>query len=266
MVQAKKDLGQNFLQDESIIVDIVNALIEEGDADVVEVGPGMGALTKYLLKRVKGQFYAIEKDDRLMEYLPNAYPEIEGKLVNTDFLKFDLTTLFEGKFNVIGNFPYNISSQILFKVLDHKEQVGVMVGMFQKEVAHRVAATPKNKAYGVITVLLQAFYDVELLFDVAPEKFDPVPKVWSSVIKLKRNPEKDIKSTYKHFRSVVKLAFSQRRKVMNNTLKMYFNQLTELNEEDSSWIEGVKRQRPEELSVEEFDRLVLMLEQYEVFN
>lgn len=259
MVQAKKDLGQNFLQDENIIQDIVQAIIQEPLDDVVEIGPGMGALTKYLLEQVRGQFYAVEKDDRLIEYLPSEYPKIEGKIVHTDFLALDLKTLFEGKFNLIGNFPYNISSQILFKVLDYMDQVDVVVGMFQKEVAHRVAGKPGNKTYGVISVLIQAYYDAEILFDVAPEKFDPVPKVWSSVIKLRRNREGQITSDYSKFRKIVKLAFSQRRKVMNNTLKSYFNQLGSLSDEDSEWIEKVKRQRAEELSVQEFDRLTQIL-------
>lgn len=258
-MQAKKDLGQNFLQDEQIVQDIVQAIIQEGGENVVEVGPGLGVLTKYLLEQVKGQFYSIEKDDRLIEYLPKEYPSIEGKLVHADFLRFDLSSLFSGKFNLIGNFPYNISSQILFKVLDHKEQVDVVVGMFQREVAHRVASKPGNKVYGVISVLLQAYYDIEILFDVAPEKFDPIPKVWSSVIKLRRNKACQIKSDYAFFRVIVKLAFSQRRKVMNNTLKPHFNKLEALNEEDAAWIEKVKRQRPEELSVAEFDRLTKLL-------
>lgn len=248
MVQARKSLGQNFLHNEAIIQDIVAALDVFGIDQILEVGPGEGALTKYLHKKYV-KFKAVEKDDRLIDYLPNKFEGLE--LIHEDFLKYDLSKAFDGEFLVIGNFPYNISSQILFKILDHKEQVPGMVGMFQKELADRVASKEGNKQYGVVTVLIQLYFDVEHVIDVGPDNFRPAPKVWSSVIRLKRKENLDLGIDYKDVRRVVKQAFTQRRKVLNNTLKPFLKDYQGGDE----FIDSILRLRPEALSVEQFVEL-----------
>lgn len=252
MVQARKSLGQNFLNNEEIIKQIVDALDVFEEKQVLEVGPGEGALTKYLYRKYD-QFKAVEKDHRLIEYLPNKFPGLE--LIHEDFLKYNLNESFEGSFLVIGNFPYNISSQILFKVAEHREVVPGMVGMFQKEVADRVAAKHGNKQYGVVTVLIQLFFEVEKIVDVAPENFRPAPKVWSTVIRLKRKPAEDFGIGYEEIRKVVKLAFLQRRKVMNNAIKAMLGNYKGGNE----WLDKVLRLRAEALSVEDFIELTKVL-------
>jgi 16S rRNA (adenine1518-N6/adenine1519-N6)-dimethyltransferase len=245
----KKSLGQHFLKDESICKKIVDALLENKPQQLVEVGPGGGALTKYLLPLEGIDFKAVELDDEKVVFLNATFPSINGKIINKSFL--DIDPPFEGKFTVIGNFPYNISSQILFKILDWKDQVPEIIGMFQKEVAERVAAKPRSKAYGIITVLIQAFYEVEYLFDVPPESFNPPPKVMSGVIRLRRKQKTYEVKSEKYFVQLVKLAFSQRRKMLRNPLKGMFDAEV-LKEELFS-------KRAEELSIEDFAALTFRM-------
>jgi 16S rRNA (adenine1518-N6/adenine1519-N6)-dimethyltransferase len=186
----------------------------------LEIGPGAGALTQHILDLPKQAFKAVELDREKVAYLLHTYPQLEGKLINEDFLETAIP--FEGQFTLVGNFPYNISTQIVFRVLDWKEQVPVMIGMFQKEVAERIAAKPHSKAYGILSVLTQAFYEVEYLFDVPPSAFTPPPNVMSGVIRLKRKNTFPEFSSIKSFYHIVKMAFGQRRKMLRNPLKPYF--------------------------------------------
>ena len=221
-VKAKKHLGQHFLKDESIAKAIADTLNLVGYQSVLEIGPGMGVLTKYLIEKPIIT-YAIEIDTESVVYLQENYPALRDKIISKDFLKFDLNEIFKGKqFAIIGNFPYNISTQIVFKVLDWKAQVPMMVGMFQKEVAERIAAKPHSKAYGILSVLAQAFYDVTYLFDVPPSAFNPPPKVDSGVIMFKRKANFPAMASEKSFYHIVKMAFGQRRKMLRNPLKPYF--------------------------------------------
>jgi 16S rRNA (adenine1518-N6/adenine1519-N6)-dimethyltransferase len=190
----KKSLGQHFLNDVQICLQIKAALAEESTDQLLEVGPGAGALTQHIMDLPLKEFKAVELDREKVAYLLHTYPTLEGKLINEDFLETGIP--FEGQFTLIGNFPYNISTQIVFRVLDWKEQVPVMIGMFQKEVAERIAAKPHSKAYGILSVLTQAFYDVDYLFDVPPSAFTPPPNVMSGVIRLKR------KTTFPEFSSL----------------------------------------------------------------
>ena len=241
----KKSLGQHFLKDENITRKIVAALQEQSFQRLVEVGPGGGALTKYLLQIPGIDFRAVELDDEKVQYLTSAYPSLEGKIIHKSFL--DIDPPFEESFIVIGNFPYNISSQILFKVLEWKEKVPVVIGMFQKEVAQRIAANPGNKSYGILSVLIQTFYEVEYLFDVSQNAFNPPPKVMSGVIRMKRKETtvafKDQRSLF----SLVKMAFNQRRKTLRNATRSLFDE-TVLQEE-------IFNKRAEQLSIEDFGRL-----------
>jgi 16S rRNA (adenine1518-N6/adenine1519-N6)-dimethyltransferase len=186
----------------------------------LEIGPGAGALTQHILDLPLQAFKAVELDREKVAYLLHTYPQLEGKLINEDFLETAIP--FEGQFTLIGNFPYNISTQIVFRVLDWKAQVPVMIGMFQKEVAERIAAKPHSKAYGILSVLTQAFYEVEYLFDVPPSAFTPPPNVMSGVIRLKRKTTFPEFSSIKSFYHIVKMAFGQRRKMLRNPLKPYF--------------------------------------------
>ena len=213
----KKSLGQHFLKDEQICHKIVATLQSDKFERLVEVGPGAGALTKFLLPIPNIEFKAVELDEEKVVYLLKTYPEITGKLINADFLHINAP--FDEPFTVIGNFPYNISSQILFKVLDWKDQVPVVIGMFQKEVAERVAAKHGSKTYGIISILIQAYYEVEYLFDVPPESFTPAPKVMSGVIKLRRKTTTLPVKSEKVFVQLVKMAFNQRRKMLRNAVK-----------------------------------------------
>jgi 16S rRNA (adenine1518-N6/adenine1519-N6)-dimethyltransferase len=220
MYTLKKSLGQHFLKDENICRKIVDALPAPEGTQVLEVGPGAGAITKYLLELPGITFKAVELDTEKVEYLQKTFPAIQGKLINENFL--EVAPPFQGSFQVIGNFPYNISTQIMFRVLDWKDQVPVVVGMFQKEVAQRIAAPHNNKDYGILSVLIQAFYKVEYLFDVSETCFNPPPKVKSGVIRLHRLEEAyDIKNEKKFFH-LVKTAFGQRRKQLRNPLKGLF--------------------------------------------
>lgn len=216
----KKSLGQHFLNDVQICLQIKEALAEAPMGQLVEVGPGAGALTQHILDLPTRAFKAVELDREKVAYLLHTYPSLEGKLINEDFLETAIP--FEGQFTLVGNFPYNISTQIVFRVLDWKEQVPVMIGMFQKEVAERIAAKPHSKAYGILSVLTQAFYEVEYLFDVPPTAFTPPPNVMSGVIRLKRKESFPEFSSIKSFYHIVKMAFGQRRKMLRNPLKPYF--------------------------------------------
>ena len=216
----KKSLGQHFLNDVQICLQIKAALEDAPIDQLLEIGPGAGALTQHILDLPKQAFKAVELDREKVAYLLHTYPQLEGKLINEDFLETAIP--FEGQFTLVGNFPYNISTQIVFRVLDWKEQVPVMIGMFQKEVAGRIAAKPHSKAYGILSVLTQAFYEVEYLFDVPPSAFTPPPNVMSGVIRLKRKNTFPEFSSIKSFYHIVKMAFGQRRKMLRNPLKPYF--------------------------------------------
>ena len=216
----KKSLGQHFLNDVQICLQIKAALEDAPIDQLLEIGPGAGALTQHILDLPKQAFKAVELDREKVAYLLHTYPQLEGKLINEDFLETAIP--FEGQFTLIGNFPYNISTQIVFRVLDWKAQVPVMIGMFQKEVAERIAAKPHSKSYGILSVLTQAFYEVEYLFDVPPSAFTPPPNVMSGVIRLKRKTTFPEFSSIKSFYHIVKMAFGQRRKMLRNPLKPYF--------------------------------------------
>jgi 16S rRNA (adenine1518-N6/adenine1519-N6)-dimethyltransferase len=216
----KKSLGQHFLNDVQICLQIKAALEDAPIDQLLEIGPGAGALTQHILDLPNQAFKAVELDREKVAYLLHTYPQLEGKLINEDFLETAIP--FEGQFTLVGNFPYNISTQIVFRVLDWKEQVPVMIGMFQKEVAERIAAKPHSKAYGILSVLTQAFYEVEYLFDVPPFAFTPPPNVMSGVIRLKRKNTFPEFSSIKSFYHIVKMAFGQRRKMLRNPLKPYF--------------------------------------------
>ncbi len=215
-VRAKKALGQHFLTDQSIAKNIVGAL--QG-RQALEVGPGMGGLTQYLLPRPELALKVIELDNESVVYLKKHYPELGDNLIEGDFLKMDLDGIFEGEYSVIGNFPYNISSQIFFKILEHRDRIPEVVCMIQKEVAERIAEKPGTKTYGILSVFLQAWYDIEYLFTVGSGAFNPPPKVQSAVIRLTRNSRTDLGCDEKLFRTVVKTAFGQRRKTLRNSLK-----------------------------------------------
>jgi 16S rRNA (adenine1518-N6/adenine1519-N6)-dimethyltransferase len=238
----KKSLGQHFLHDENVCKNIVAQVNRKPGLHLLEIGPGGGAITKYLLQWEDIDYKAIEVDDEKVEYLPKAFPAIAGKLIHMDFLKASVP--FEGHFSVIGNFPYNISSQILFKILDWETQVDEVIGMFQKEVAQRVAAKEGSKTYGILSVLIQAFFTVEYLFDVHPKCFNPPPKVMSGILKLTNtNNPFDIQDK-KTFLRIVKAAFNQRRKMLRNALKGVFT--PEMLEQD------IFTKRAEQLSVADF--------------
>ncbi|MCP4520889.1 MAG: 16S rRNA (adenine(1518)-N(6)/adenine(1519)-N(6))-dimethyltransferase RsmA [Cytophagales bacterium] len=219
-VKAKKHLGQHFLNDEGIAQDIVDALIpKDKQTKVLEVGPGMGVLTKYLLEKSAYETYVAEIDTESVEYLRVNYPTLSPRIIEGDFLKMNFDNHFEEEFYVIGNFPYNISSQIYFKVLENKDKIPVCVGMIQKEVAERIASKHGNKTYGILSVLLQAYYDIEYLFTVHEHVFNPPPKVKSAVIRLVRNDRTDLGCDPKLFKRLVKQGFNNRRKTLRNALK-----------------------------------------------
>ena len=249
MYTLKKSLGQHFLKDENICRKIVSALQQHLFTQLVEVGPGGGALTKYLLQIDKIDFKAVELDDEKIAYLKKTFPQIEGKVIHQSFL--DIDKPFSGKFTVIGNFPYNISSQILFKILEWKDSVDCMVGMFQKEMAQRVASKEGSKVYGVISVLVQAFFQVEYLFDVQEKCFQPPPKVKSGVIRLTPKVDKLAMKSEKDFFLLVKTAFNQRRKTLRNAVKDLFDAII-LEDE-------LFTKRAEQLSVEQFAALTFKM-------
>ena len=279
-VRAKKALGQHFLTDQKVARAIVDALrpadidarrpavisSEDGDSPfpVLEVGPGMGVLSQYLLQRNDVDLRMVEIDPESVEYLLTHFPGVQGRLLEADFLSLKLEKLFSGDFAVIGNFPYNISSQIFFKILENKDHIPQVVGMVQKEVAERIAEGPGSKTYGILSVLLQAWYDIEYLFTVGSGCFAPPPKVESAVIRLKRNSRTSLGCDEALFKTVVKTAFGQRRKMMRNPLKP----LARTKGEREGWSEeqlacflsqDVFSLRPERLSVEDFVALTNLL-------
>lgn len=241
-VRAKKFLGQHFLKDENIARQIAESLTGQ-TTHVLEIGPGMGVLTKYLHANEALDFHAIEIDTESVVYLHDHYPSLH--VIEGDFLALNLSELFSEPFAVIGNFPYNISSQILFKVFDNRNQIPEVVGMFQKEVAERVAAKPGSKTYGILSVLLSAFYDIEYLFTVHEHVFNPPPKVKSAVIRLKRNAVSALDCDEALFTKVVKIGFNQRRKTLRNALKQLNMNLEQVPAE-------LLAMRAEQLTVEDF--------------
>ncbi len=250
-VRAKKYLGQHFLRDTEIARRIAESLTPGLASNVLEIGPGMGVLTQFLIENQNFKLTAVEIDKESVDYLHVHYPTLE--VVEGDFLKMNLKTDFENKFSIIGNFPYNISSQIFFKVLDNREQVPQVVCMIQKEVAERIASRPGKKAYGILSVLMQAFYTIDYLFTVHEHVFDPPPKVKSAVIRFTRNEVQHLECDEKLFRTVVKTAFNQRRKTLRNSL----NPLVEKG--NSVYSDTIFDKRPEQLSVEEFVLLTNMI-------
>lgn len=255
-VRPKKHLGQHFLKDKNIAQQIVESLsLYQNYTSVLEVGPGMGVLTDYLIQRKELEVYLIDIDRESIEYLNQHYKSLEGKVISGDFLRLDLSSLFDKPFGLIGNFPYNISSQIFFKVLDHRNQIPEVVGMVQKEVAERIASKHGNKVYGILSVLLQAYYDIEYLFTVEPHVFKPAPKVQSAVIRLKRNSRESLPCDEMLFKKIVKQGFQTRRKTLRNALKS-LNLPIEFNKE------AVLDKRAEQLSVEDFIQLTLMVQSY----
>ena len=249
-VRPKKFLGQHFLTDLSVAQRIAETI---SAGRVLEIGPGMGVLTQYLLKNKDIDLTAIELDRESVAYLKEWYPELH--LIEGDFLKLDLAELYpEGEFCVIGNYPYNISSQIFFKVLEYKDRIPVCSGMIQKEVAERIASKPGKKAYGILSVLLQAYYDIEYLFTVNENVFAPPPKVKSAVVRLTRNRRQELGCDEQLFKQVVKTAFNQRRKQMRNSL------MPLVGKENPLLSEPVFTKRPEQLSVEEFIELTNLID------
>ncbi|MCB0822402.1 MAG: 16S rRNA (adenine(1518)-N(6)/adenine(1519)-N(6))-dimethyltransferase RsmA [Bacteroidales bacterium] len=251
MVKPKKHLGQHFLTDPNTALKIVNYL-PENTLQLLEIGPGKGILTKFILQKNIPDFKLIELDAESVEYLLLNFPELAGKIYQHDFLKFDLKQLFDGKWTIIGNFPYNISSQILFRVLEFRNSVNVVVGMFQKEVAERIAASPGNKTYGILSVLTQAYYKIEYLATIREGVFFPPPKVKSAVIRLTRNDVKNLDCDESLFFGVVKTAFNQRRKTLRNALgKMGVKDIMEIQE--------FMEKRAEQLSVNDFIKITSFL-------
>ena len=245
-VRAKKSLGQHFLTDLSIAERIAHTLDDFRHLPVLEVGPGMGVLTQFLLE-MGLDLTVVELDIESVDYLEVAYPQLHGRIIGEDFLKMDLHELYGDKpFCVIGNYPYNISTQIFFKVLDYRDQVACCSGMLQREVAQRIAEPPGSKAYGILSVLLQAWYDIEYLFTVDEHVFNPPPKVKSGVIRLTRNSVTDLGVDERMFKRLVKLSFGQRRKMLRSSLKSVFMADPAVMERD------VFRQRPEQLGVDDF--------------
>ncbi len=264
-VKAKKSLGQHFLKDLGVAKRIVESLtstdlfdeIAKEDptskVDVLEVGPGTGVLTQYLIVDPKIRLKVAEIDRESVEYLNIHYPSLGNDIWEGDFLRMDLADKFAGKFFIIGNFPYNISSQIFFKVLDYKDNIPMAVGMIQKEVAERLASAPGKKCYGILSVLLQAWYDIEYLFTVDEHVFSPPPKVKSAVIRIKRNSRVSLGCDEALFKSVIKTSFNQRRKAIRNSIKPLMGG----NILPDHFLLG---QRPEQLSVEEFVELTKMID------
>ncbi|WP_353777375.1 16S rRNA (adenine(1518)-N(6)/adenine(1519)-N(6))-dimethyltransferase RsmA [Winogradskyella sp. 3972H.M.0a.05] len=253
-VKAKKHLGQHFLRDENIAKKIADSLSLNNYNKVLEIGPGMGVLTKYLLEK-DIETYVIEIDTESVEYLKANYLNLAPRIIEKDFLKYDLNAVFNGEsFAIIGNYPYNISSQIVFKTLDMRDQIPEFSGMFQKEVAKRICEKEGSKTYGILSVLTQAFYDAEYLFTVPPSVFNPPPKVDSGVLRLTRKENHTLPCDEKLFFKVVKQAFQQRRKTLRNSLKTF-------NLSDNLKANVIFGQRPEQLSVETFIELTQLIEQ-----
>lgn len=253
-VRAKKHLGQHFLKDENIARNIGDTLTLHGYQNVLEIGPGMGVLTKYLIEKPL-EVIAMELDSESVIYLNENYPNKNLKIIEADFLKFDLSRIFSDQsFAITGNFPYNISTQIVFRTLENRDRIPEFTGMFQKEVAKRICEKEGSKTYGILSVLTQAFYDAEYLFTVPPSVFNPPPKVDSGVLRLRRKEDYKLACDEKLLFRVVKTAFQQRRKTLRNSLKSF--ELSQNLKEDI-----IFGQRPEQLSVAEFISLTQKLEQ-----
>ncbi len=251
-VHAKKHLGQHFLNDEGIARNIVEALLEKDKrTPILEIGPGTGVLTKYLIQSGI-EFLAWDVDRDSIPYLKTTYPAQEKRFVLKDFLENDPGEDFSGAYNILGNFPYNISSQIMFKVLEQRHRIPFVVGMFQKEVAERLAEQPGSKTYGILSVLLQAYYDIEYLFTVNENVFSPPPKVKSAVIRLSRNSRTNLGCDEELFKKIIKGTFNQRRKTIRNSIRSVTGTLVL----DHPLLE----KRPEQLSVEQFVELTRMVE------
>lgn len=259
IVRAKKNLGQHFLKDESIaarIADTISAAQlpsdhqEWGDLPVLEVGPGMGVLSKYLLQTGR-EVTAVELDSESVSFLAAVYPNL--RVVEADFLKLELSEIYDRPFALIGNYPYNISSQIFFKVLDNIDLIPVVSGMLQKEVAERICSRPGSKVYGILSVLLQAWYDCEYLFNVEPGVFNPPPKVTSGVLRLTRNSRRELGCDPVFFKKVVKAAFGQRRKTLRNSLASF------IRPGSAALDSRFMAERPERLSVDDFIELTNLL-------
>jgi len=252
-VKAKKHLGQHFLTDTNIAEKIVDSLITNTE-QVLEIGPGMGVLTGLLYDRYANSLFLTEIDKESVKYLNEHFPALKENISETDFLKEDLAARFPKPFSIIGNFPYNISSQIFFKTLENRELVVQVVCMIQKEVAERIAAKPGSKTYGILSVLLQAFYDIEYLFTVHEHVFSPPPKVKSAVIRFLRNNRSSLTCDEKMFFRVVKATFLHRRKTIRNSIKVIPYNREALQENE------YMKMRPEQLSVEDFEKLTLLIQ------
>jgi 16S rRNA (adenine1518-N6/adenine1519-N6)-dimethyltransferase len=252
-VKAKKNFGQHFLKDENIANRVAETLNDFPTLPVMEVGAGTGMLTKFLMKRGV-DLKVVEIDIESIEYLKEHFPELNGKIIQKDFLKLKLDDYFNTEFCIIGNYPYNISSQIFFKVLDNKELIPFCSGMIQKEVAERMAAPPGSKTYGILSVLMQVWYDIEYLFTVNEQAFIPPPKVKSAVIKLTRNNREKLNCNDKLFKTIVKTSFNQRRKMLRNSIKSL------LYEDIPMPDDPLLTKRPEQLSIEQFEKLTNLLE------
>ncbi len=258
-VRPKKNLGQHFLTDMSIARDIADTIDVEPALPVLEIGPGMGALTRFLLEK-KRELRVVEIDEESSRYLKENFSSLQGSIIEDDFLKMDLTSLFGGKpFVLTGNYPYNISSQIFFKMLDYRDMIPCCTGMLQKEVAERLTSGPGTKAYGILSVLLQAWYHTEYLFTVSETVFNPPPKVKSAVVRFRRNGTTELGCNEKLFKRVVKTTFNQRRKMMRGSLRFLFFQLDKekgLTADKKRHLAFLSREdltmRPEQLSVQDF--------------
>jgi 16S rRNA (adenine1518-N6/adenine1519-N6)-dimethyltransferase len=252
-VRAKKHLGQHFLKDMEIARKIAESLILEAPTSVVEIGPGTGVLTQFLLENENINLTAIEVDSESVEYLHQHFPNLN--VIHGDFLKFDLKSIFPDKYCIIGNFPYNISSQIFFKMLDNKDNIPCLAGMIQKEVAERIAAPPGSKTYGILSVLIQAYYKTEYLFTVHEHVFDPPPKVKSAVIRFTRNEVSKLDCNEVLFKTVVKTAFNQRRKTLRNSLRSLVSEISILTD-------PIFDKRPEQLDINGFIYITNKIESY----
>ena len=256
LVKPKKFLGQHFLKDLKVAQDIADTVDACPNLPILEVGPGMGVLTQFLMEKGR-EVKVVELDFESVAYLRENFPALEGNIIEDDFLKMNLQRLFDGQpFVLTGNYPYNISSQIFFKMLDNKELIPCCTGMIQKEVAERIAAGPGSKTYGILSVLLQAWYEVEYLFTVSENVFDPPPKVKSAVLKITRNDRKELGCDEKLFKTVVKTSFNQRRKTLRNSMKPL------LGKDCPDYALPIFDKRPEQLSVEQFVELTLISQKH----
>lgn len=255
LVKPKKFLGQHFLKDLKVAQDIADTVDACPELPVLEVGPGMGVLTQYLLPKQR-PLKVVELDYESVAYLREAFPQLEDNIIEDDFLKMNLTRLFDGKpFVLTGNYPYNISSQIFFKMLENKDLIPCCTGMIQKEVAERMAAGPGSKTYGILSVLMQAWYKVEYLFTVHEHVFNPPPKVKSAVIRMTRNDTTQLGCNEALFKQVVKTTFNQRRKTLRNSIKPILGKDCSLTQDP------LFDKRPEQLSVQQFIELTNMVEE-----